>query len=174
MKIYTKQGDSGTSSTPLHGKRGKQELIFELVGALDELNVALCQLAPEHGLLLLDIGAYFTTAKGQSLVVAQRLAAATAEMERQIDWIFAEYPLTKFVLPQSSWDQPRVLARRAERVLCAYLEEEDVVDPEVRAYLNRLSDYCFARGHEEMIKSGTEVVYDFDRSTGQVSVNDKK
>lgn len=165
MKIYTKQGDSGTSSTPLHGKRGKQELIFELVGALDELNVALCQLAPEHGLLLLDIGAYFTTAKGQSLVVAQRLVAATAEMERQIDWIFAEYPLTKFVLPQSSWDQPRVLARRAERVLCAYLEDRSshLADHEILAYMNRLSDYCFARGHEEMCKSGSEVVYNFDR-----------
>ena len=164
MKIYTKQGDRGTSSTPLHGKRGKQELIFELVGVLDELNVSLCQLAPEHGLLLLDIGAYFTTVKGQSSLVAQRLDAATVEMERIIDWIFAEYPLTKFVLPQSSWDQPRVLARRAERVLCAYLEDADVTDPEILAYLNRLSDYCFARGHEEMCKSGTEVMYDFDRA----------
>ncbi len=161
-RIYTKQGDAGTSAVLEGGRQPKHAPVFLAIGELDELNahLGLC-LTGTHGSrrkqleaiqsALFAIGAQLASNSATDYGVTP---AATTELE---SWIDADWralpPLRRFILPGGTplgaqLHLARAVARRAERALSA-LHTTNTVAPSSLMYLNRLSDYLFAAARAE-------------------------
>ena len=177
IKIYTKQGDSGRSGTKKTGAAAKTDIVFELLGTMDELNSHLglvkikCVREEEKPFLqklqstIMNISGAFA---GYSIEDESALLALTAEIESRIDNLNALYPpLNKLVVPgeneiSSITDIARTVARRAERVYCAFSEKHGA-KPCISAFCNRLSDYLYtlARYTDFFMKVEAEVKRSF-------------
>ncbi|MFQ6019302.1 MAG: cob(I)yrinic acid a,c-diamide adenosyltransferase [Dehalococcoidia bacterium] len=166
--LYTRAGDRGDTSL-FGGRRvAKDDLRVEAYGCVDELNsaigVAVASLRQRRveGLLesiqsrLFDIGAELASGGGvmkgrvKDRAKAFHLPAArVAELERWIDQYDARLPpLKTFILPSGSaaaahLHLARTVCRRAERAAVKLASSEEV-NPNLLAYLNRLSDLLFA------------------------------
>lgn len=164
MRIYTRSGDKGTTSLVYGSRVAKNDLRVEAYGTCDETNsmigLALSFLDtadwPEKALflekmhrvqtILFHVGSELATPSDRE--VAWKLKEAhVEELEEQIDeWDEQLEPLKSFILPSghrtsSALHTARTIARRAERAVVSIGEE--VVNPLVIAYLNRLSDFLF-------------------------------
>lgn len=161
MKIYTKGGDTGSTSL-WGGKRvSKDNLRIEAYGTLDELNAHIglvrdtCNIDSAIPILeevqnvLFNIGAVLAAdpeRKGLKLPTIRTEWAV--QLEKAIDSMEDDLPpLKNFILPGghphvSYCHLGRVVCRRAER-LVTNLNQSEEVDPEIIIYLNRLSDYLF-------------------------------
>lgn len=171
-KVYTRGGDEGFAATLLWGRRRKSDDIFEVVGALDELNSFLgwaASLSSEDLLRpiqndLFEIG--FAVMSAEPFDVQ---GARVAWLEAQIDRIDAENrPLTRFILPGGSPPAAvvhcaRAVCRRAERVLVGFEAAASII-----RYLNRLSDFLFVLGRR--LNNGAEVYW--ERSGGPTAPTD--
>lgn len=162
-RIYTRGGDKGKTSLGDGARVAKHALRVEAYGTVDEANavIGLARLhtgaVPADGLLsriqndLFDLGADLCTpakpdeAPGQALRVVQ---AQVDRLEAEIDSLNADLaPLNSFILPggntaSAHLHHARTVVRRAERLVTALAEEEQV-NPLAVAYLNRLSDHLF-------------------------------
>jgi len=164
-RIYTKTGDDGTTGLLYGGRISKADLATEAYGTTDEAVAALglaCSLGEEptfkEDLLVLQrelfvVGADLATnpkergklEPGVSLVTEEM----TARLERRIDSLVEQRPLPDvFVVPganptSAALDIARSVVRRAERHVVALEEGGRAINPEVRRYLNRLSDLLF-------------------------------
>lgn len=162
-KIYTRQGDEGT--TTVAGKRTvKWSDEIEALGSLDELNAFIGEARAFHGVGLgsrgrmvramldiqndlLDIGSIIA-GSGQEFN-----KAPVERLEQQIDSMNAKRePLTSFIIPGSTYYTAklhvcRTVCRRAERVIGVYLALHEEPEREslrnIAAYINRLSDWFF-------------------------------
>lgn len=171
--IATRKGDDGTTSL-LYGQRvPKDHPQIEAVGACDELNVALgaARLAnPEAKVLtlLLGIQQNLVALMGEvacaetdvERYLGSKLAKIGAADVRRLDDALAE--LEARGLKFDGWatpganqlslvfEQARVRARHAERRLSALPAHGRRVRPEVRQFINRLSDllWLLARAAE--------------------------
>lgn len=164
MKVYTKGGDSGTTSL-VGGKRIKKYGVrIEAYGTVDELNSCVGMLVAaiqskmsdwEQFLKvvqnkLFNIGCYLATDNPENAETEPYgLRESDVEcIEQAIDEIQAQLPaLNNFVLPGGSSesalaDMCRTTTRRAERRVVE-LAEETYISPKVIKYLNRLSDFFF-------------------------------
>lgn len=173
--IATRTGDDGTTSL-LYGQRvPKNHPQIEAVGAFDELNVALGQVKPHLGATARDAElrawttttqknlvalmgeiacaeadtARFASSKFEKLTAAdvQRLDAALAALEarglRFDGWA------TPGANPRAAaWDLARTTARRAERRLCELPAHGKTIRPEIRQFVNRLSDLLWLLARE--------------------------
>lgn len=175
MKLYTRGGDDG--STGLFGgdRVTKAHPRLRAYGGLDELNglVGLLRLHLGKGTDaeaslervqqdLFVLGAILATPAGHGRLLETRLrtpAWPVADMERDIDRLSAlAPPMRAFVLPGGSqgaaWAHlARTVCRRVEREVIA-LDFEEPVDPSVKVYLNRLSDWFFALARAENAVAG--------------------
>ena len=175
MRIYTRSGDKGTTSL-IYGQRvAKNDLRVEAYGTCDEANsmigFALSQL-PEHGWLGQQA---FTTAVRQVQTVLFHVGAELAtpldkevqwkleekhiqKLEDQIDKWEEELPeLKNFILPSghpsaAALHVARTIVRRAERLVIGL--EDQIRNPLVIAYLNRLSDFLFVAARYVNSRSG--------------------
>lgn len=172
--IATRTGDDGSTSL-LYGQRvPKDHPQIEAVGAYDELNVALGAVKP-----LLTDDAVRTLVSGlqKNLVALMgEVACAEADTTRYADSKFAKISaadvstldaavaaLEARGLKFDGWATPganalgaafdtaRVVARRAERRLCALPAHGRSVRPELRQFTNRLADllWLLARQAEQ-------------------------
>ncbi|MDE6438469.1 MAG: cob(I)yrinic acid a,c-diamide adenosyltransferase [Muribaculaceae bacterium] len=163
MKIYTRTGDTGSTSL-VGGKRvSKDSPRLEAYGTTDELNSFLGLLAtapdlPPHVLKtialvqnkIFNIGAYLATDNSATpLAEPSGLGQEHIEaLENAIDELTAPLPpLTSFILPTGSRTAAiahvcRSVCRRAERRVIT-LAQSSPVDERVIRFLNRLSDYLF-------------------------------
>lgn len=148
-KVYTRGGDEGFAVTLLWGRRRKSDLIFEVVGSLDELNSFLgwaASISPSFGELLRSIqnDLFEIGFAVMSAEVFDADGRRVAWLESQIDQIDEQNrPLTRFILPggtpaAAATHCARAVCRRAERVLTAF----EAPVPIIR-YVNRLSDLLF-------------------------------
>lgn len=175
MKLYTRGGDDG--STGLFGgdRVTKAHPRLCAYGGLDELNalVGLLRLHLGRGTEadsaleqvqndLFVLGAMLATPPAQARLLDARLSRPTwtlEAMEQDIDRLTAmTAPMRAFVLPGGSagaaWAHlARTVCRRVEREVIA-LDAADPVDPLVKAYLNRLSDWFFALARSENAVAG--------------------
>ena len=160
MKIYTKKGDSG--STSLLGKSDvlKSDERVDAYGTVDELNAQIGQLvaglASEQGFeqelealnyvqnRLFVIGSYLACVDENMRSMLPPLKSEWShELESQIDSYSEALPEQKeFILPgghplAALTHVCRTVCRRAER-RCVALDSES---PDLITYLNRLSDY---------------------------------
>lgn len=103
---------------------------------------------------------------------ALRIVAAQAErLEREIDAMNdALEPLTSFILPSgsaavASLHLARAIVRRAERA-CVALNEREPLNPQLLAYINRLSDHLFVAARHVAAEEGGEVLWQPGASRG--------
>ncbi|WP_026973771.1 cob(I)yrinic acid a,c-diamide adenosyltransferase [Alicyclobacillus contaminans] len=174
MKIYTRSGDEGKTSL-IHGRRvSKDSPRVEAYGTVDEANsaigAALALMADVPELLnlvrfgrrvqrdLFDVGRDLATPeeKRDGFYIAQ---SDVDLLERMIDKLSEETPpLRQFVLPGGHpaaawWHVARTVVRRAERQIVA-LEKVEPVQPMIRKYLNRLSDFLFVMARVVNARTG--------------------
>lgn len=174
MKIYTKTGDTGSTSL-FGGKRVlKSDLRIDTYGTVDELNSYIGLLRDQHvntvrkNLLveiqdrLFTIGSILATEPGNIKVKVPTLVENDVEvLELEMDSMDASLPpMRSFVLPGghpsvSVCHITRTVCRRAERLVIA-LDTVEKVEPLVIKYLNRLSDYLFMLSRKMTAELGAE------------------
>lgn len=160
MPIYTKTGDSGTTS--LFGGRRllKSDLRVNAYGEVDELSSFI-------GLLITRLPSqtdkkFLTEIQNNLYIIMSllsgaplsnnRLGQGLRKLEKRIDAIEKKIPkLSRFILPQGTEASAlahvvRTVARRTERAV-VFVQ----APPIIIKYLNRLSDYFFvlARLHNK-------------------------
>lgn len=161
MKIYTKTGDSG--STSLFGGRrvSKADIRIDSYGTIDELNSYIGLLRDQevnkqrNEILveiqdrLFTIGSILATEPGNTKAKVPSLREDDVLLlEKEIDSMESKLtPMRSFVLPGghasvSCCHIARTVCRRAERQVIA-LDAVEKVQPVLIKYLNRLSDYLF-------------------------------
>ena len=162
MKIYTRQGDDGTTGLIGGSRVRKCEHRLDCTGTVDELNAALGLAAValegeirslvnqiQHDLFAL--GSHLanpepSSSQAESLPVIEEQMISRLEM--QIDSAEAELPpLRNFILPGGSEAAARLhlartICRRAERVVVDFSMDRPI-SPLIVTYLNRLSDWLF-------------------------------
>lgn len=157
MKIYTKSGDDGTTGTLGQGRRSKSDLLFTILGELDELNAAIGMgvheiIEVESGRVqsfLLELGSEIASLSKDERYICQSIDQEVDWLETDIDRMESELPaLTNFLLPggvreAANFHFARTICRRAERSLVVLLESEPSLRTEGVKYLNRLSDWLF-------------------------------
>lgn len=174
MKIYTKTGDTGTTSL-FGGRRvSKSDLRIETYGTVDELNsyIGLLRDQPANTSrkeLLVEIqdrlftmGSMLATEPGNTKVKIPTLSESDIQfLENQIDDMESSLPAMKsFVLPGghqsvSFCHIARTVCRRAERLAVA-LHGVEAIDELVIKYLNRLSDFLFVLSRKMTQELGAE------------------
>jgi cob(I)alamin adenosyltransferase len=163
-RIYTKTGDDGTTGLLYGGRVSKDDAATEAYGTTDEAVAVLGQArASADGVVaeeilalqreLFVVGADLATNPAERGKLEPGVSLVTAEMterlERRIDDLVAERALPQaFIVPGSNaasaaLDLARSVIRRAERNVVTLEREGREVNPEVRRYLNRLSDLVF-------------------------------
>jgi cob(I)alamin adenosyltransferase len=164
-RIYTKTGDDGTTGLLYGGRVSKADLATDAYGTTDEAVAALglarsqCedpQLSADILLLqreLFVVGADLATNPKERGKLEPEVSLVTDAMvrrlEQRIDDLVAERPLPEvFIVPganpgSAALDLARSIVRRAERRVVELERAEREVNPEVRRYLNRLSDLLF-------------------------------
>lgn len=161
-RIYTRTGDDGETGLFGGGRVRKSHRRVTAYGTVDELNAAVGaavakldggSVADRLTLIqgdLFNLGAHLATpADARSRNHLPQLPEdRVAELEAWIDEADAGLePLKSFILPGGSeagaaLHLARTVCRRAERAVVA-LAGEEVTDPFITVYLNRLSDLLF-------------------------------
>jgi cob(I)alamin adenosyltransferase len=163
-RIYTKTGDDGTTGLLYGGRVPKDDAATAAYGTTDEAVavLGLARASADAGLgeeilalqrELFVVGADLATNPAERAKLQPGISFVTPEMterlERRIDELVAERALPQaFIVPganaaSASLDLARSVVRRAERNVVALEREGREVNPEVRRYLNRLSDLVF-------------------------------
>ncbi len=162
MKIYTRAGDNGETSL-FDGRRvSKADRRVEAYGEIDELSAAIGVamaggLPPDIAEMLQAIARDLFAVGGRLADPDQKVAtrvrkiavghAEVGRLEHWIDRLEAELPpLRRFILPGGSpagaaLHLARTVCRRAERRITEL--GPDQVESDLRAYVNRLSDFLF-------------------------------
>lgn len=166
-RIYTRQGDNGTTALGTGERRFKFDLRIEAYGTVDETNatVGMARLATETAFPLVDamllriqndlfdLGADLCTPDDGSKLEWEPLRIVASQVKRieaEIDQLNGELkPLRSFVLPGGSHASAalhlaRTVSRRAERLMVHLAQDpnEKVSEPALQ-YINRLSDFFF-------------------------------
>jgi cob(I)alamin adenosyltransferase len=168
MKVYTKTGDTGTTSLFGGTRVSKHHIRIESYGTVDELNSNIGLIRDQEidtlykNILievqdrLFTVGAILATPPEKELLKngqprLQKLGILESDidfLEKEIDTMENSLPqMTHFILPGghttvSYCHIARCVCRRAER-LSVHLHELEPTDELVIKYLNRLSDYLF-------------------------------
>ena len=174
-RIYTRTGDTGSAGLVDGSRVSKSSLRMTAIGEVDEANAAI-GLALAHldeggtaaQLLriqneLFDAGADVAT-PGEIEGALRIVSSQVERLEAEIDAMNADLsPLTSFILPSGSpgvatLHLARTVVRRAERAAVA-LNAEEALNPQLLAYLNRLSDHLFVAARYVAATSGGDVLW---------------
>ena len=174
MNIYTRTGDEGMTSLK-GGRVSKDHLRVEAYGQLDELNAyvgaalthchddGLAELAEQlleiqHELF--DCGSDLAFAEEkQGRAVFKVNQQMIERLEQWIDEHERHNPsLQRFILPggtplAAALHICRTVCRRVERQIVSLARQEQI-HPEVRQYVNRLSDYFFVASRRANVLAG--------------------
>lgn len=171
-RIYTRSGDQGETGLANGERLTKTDLLFEVMGDVDELNAQLGMIRAlnsdksidqqlskvQHKLF--DLGAQVAQYKGNNIDTDD-----IKTLEQWIDqWQDQLAPLKQFILPAGSQSGSaahlaRSICRRAERKAWQASTDHEV-ETEVTQYLNRLSDYLFVLAR--VLNGGDEVFWQPD------------
>lgn len=159
--FYTKKGDDGLSGLLGAGRYPKSELIYEVIGTLDEAS-AVIGLARAQSLV--------EETKGNLLRIQRELYGIMAEVsatpenvekfrtigEPSVQWleeiadsITHQVQMPKeFIVPGDTFSgalmaQARTVVRRAERRVAELFHNQQLENKEILRYLNRLSSLLF-------------------------------
>lgn len=148
-KIYTKKGDTGFTSTLTQSGIKKDNDLFDILGSIDSLNVAIGALDTDYTYHkdLQRILIYISGILQQPNIDSYELDtdAVLSEMEQKIDDITETLPkLTKFLLIgnedfEIKSHNCRLITREVERKLVG----RDNIHLDILKFFNRLSDYFY-------------------------------
>jgi cob(I)alamin adenosyltransferase len=174
MSIATKRGDAGETSLAGAVRVSKGHLRVEAYGTVDELNTfmglarvitddaAVKELVKKLQRELFAVGSALATApagsKKEPPVTIETVEALTAEVHRieAVDGILADWSIPGEHPASAAFDVARTVCRRAERQVVRLIESGDQVNPQILAYLNRLSDLLWLLGRLIEKRAGVE------------------
>jgi cob(I)alamin adenosyltransferase len=165
MSVATKRGDGGQTGLAGGIRVSKASLRVETYGTVDELNSTLglarsicddddvCRRTKLIQQQLFLVGSGLATPpesrKGQVPVTTEMVDALTAQVYEleAIEGLLSDWSLPGENASGAAFDLARTVCRRAERCVVRLMDAGEVVEPNILAYLNRLSDllWLFAR-----------------------------
>lgn len=170
MSIATKTGDKGTTGLMYNRRVSKNHPRVEAYGCVDELNAALglARATAQHDFvrdniliiqkdLVVLMGELATAVDDLPRYVKDGFTLVTPDMTAKLDKLIAEIESQKITfagwatpgasIDSAALDVARTVCRRAERRVCAVQEINQLQNPEIIVYLNRLADllWLFAR-----------------------------
>jgi len=176
VKIYTRTGDDGTTSTGGSRRLQKCDDLIEALGDVDELISWIALL--RDSLECADYKRFLVSIQRQLMIYEAVLAGITygpvnndpktnfcsvEKLEQEIDRLEVDLsPLTKFIIPGghiiiSYCHIARCICRRAERrVVKLMLKEKS--SPNAGVFLNRLADYLFVLSRKISLDLGIEEI----------------
>jgi cob(I)alamin adenosyltransferase len=172
MSIATKRGDAGQTGLAGGIRVSKSSVRVEAYGTVDELNAAmglarsLCQdedLRTRTATIqkeLFRVGSALATpaesAKAQVPVTAELVDALTEQVHQieSIEGVLSDWSISGEHAAAAAYDVARTVCRRAERNVVRLAEAGQAVDPNVLAYLNRLSDLLWLFGRKLEFDAG--------------------
>jgi len=164
MSIATKRGDMGETGLIGGSRVSKGDARVEAYGTVDELNAALglarslcpdksiCEATERIQKTLFSVGASLATPaenrKGAAVLSSADVDNLTEQVHgiESIEGILSDWSLPGAQVPSSAFEVARTVCRRAERCVVRLGESGEDVQPEVLAYLNRLSDLIWLFG----------------------------
>ena len=183
-KIYTRTGDDGTTGLADGSRVSKSDLIFVVMGDVDELNAHIGMiLAQINGLTAEKLEAFTTISislstvqhllfnVGGELAMPEYIGISEAHiswLESEIDAFNEELPALKdFILPAGSIlvsqiHIARTVCRRAERqAVNLQLNNKEAISANALKLLNRLSDWLFVLSRYcAKVEGSKEVLWD--------------
>lgn len=183
-KIYTRTGDDGTTGLADGSRVSKSDLIFVVMGDVDELNAHIGMiLAQIEGLTAEKLEAFSTISislstvqhllfnVGGELAMPEYIGISEAHiswLESEIDAFNEELPALKdFILPAGSTlvsqiHIARTVCRRAERqAVNLQLNNKEAISANALKLLNRLSDWLFVLSRYcAKVEGSKEVLWD--------------
>ena len=170
MSIATKTGDLGTTGLMYNRRISKCHPRVEAYGCVDELNASLglARATAEHAFvrdnllpiqqdLVVLMGELATAVKDLPRYPTDGFKLVTSDMTARLDQLIGKIEAEQITfkgwatpganLHAASLDLARTTCRRAERRVCALHEANELQNPEIIVYLNRLADllWLFAR-----------------------------
>lgn len=153
MRIYTRTGDTGFSSTGNRRMIPKNSPVFSLLGALEELDASLGEAAGKlpaglsevAGTLRRDVAALSAELSGgEKFADAARVRGMEESIDLMMESAGAGAPDgSRESAGAAALGVSRAIARRAEREM-ASAKQTGGVTPDAMRYLNRLSDLLYA------------------------------
>ncbi len=184
-KIYTKRGDSGTTSLGDGSRVEKSDLRIEAIGSVDELNSLLGVLlalevnADTENILSMVQNRLFDLGSDLALIKPDKLQLdSITQLEQALDRVDAGLsPLNAFILPGGSLaganlQYARAVCRRAERLLCrlASQDEQNTNTLHIQ-FLNRLSDLLFVLARAQNRDANIAETYWENSETGDYDID---
>jgi len=175
FKIYTKTGDDGTTGLVGGTRVKKFDIRIEAYGTIDELNASIGVLR-SHNLStdvtkllvqiqnkLFNIGSSLASdEKGEAITSNLNITKENVKvLELAIDKFEMNLPeLAHFILPGghitvAQCHVARTICRRAERRIVEF-SEQNIVQPELIKYINRLSDLLFVLARKLAFEKNVE------------------
>ena len=160
MSFYTRKGDDGTTGLLGEGRVAKYHARMEALGALDESSATLglaraSVLDPRCGPLLLESQRDLYRVMAEVAAPPENAdqfhfdATRVGWLEEQTDTLSQTIEMPKeFILPGDSQSGAalslaRAIVRRAERRVVGLFDSEEIKNPALQKYLNRLSSLLF-------------------------------
>lgn len=174
MPFFTRTGDDGTTGLLGKSRLPKEHRRLEAIGTVDEVNSVLG---------LARVQTQTPIAAGMLLHIQRDLYALMAELAatadtkgkfqlieaRHVTWLEEQIAILEsqvkmpreFIVPGDSLggaalDLARTIVRRAERRVVDLWHHDELKNPEVLRYLNRLSSLCFVLELSEAKTAGRE------------------
>jgi cob(I)alamin adenosyltransferase len=170
--IATKKGDSGQTSLTGGVRVSKSSTRVEAYGTIDELNSAMgfarsiCENADlrERSKLiqreLFQVGSALATPpekrKGEVPVNEAMVEALTRQVHEleAIPGMLSDWSIPGEHPAAAAFDVARTICRRAERCVVRLADTGEAVEPNVIAYINRLSDLLWLFGRKLEVDAG--------------------
>jgi cob(I)alamin adenosyltransferase len=174
MSIATKRGDGGQTGLAGGIRVSKAHLRVESYGTVDELNTVLgfarsISRNPEIAAwtetiqrTLFRLGSALATPpeskKLAPVISSEDVEFLTSLVHRieAIEGVLADWSLPGAHTGSAAYEVARTVCRRAERNVVRFVEEGGEVQPEIVAYLNRLSDVIWLFGRLIEFNAGVD------------------
>jgi cob(I)alamin adenosyltransferase len=174
MSIATKRGDGGQTGLPGGVRVSKANPRVECYGTIDEL---ISQMGMARALAndpeindltrriqheLFKVGSAIGTAPGSRKpapeITTEMVGALDREVERieAVPGILNDWSVPGELAGSAAFDVARTVCRRAERLVVALHEAGEVGNPQILAYLNRLSDVLWLVGRLLELRAGAD------------------
>ena len=172
MSIATKRGDSGQTGLPGGVRVSKTNARVECYGTIDELisqmgfarsisgNKEVHDLVKEIQRELFKVGSAIGTApespKPAPVISKEMVDALETHVHRieAMPGILGDWSLPGEIPDSAAMDVARTICRRAERMAVGLFEAGDLDNPQILAYLNRLSDVLWLFGRQLELSAG--------------------
>lgn len=174
MSIATKRGDGGQTGLVGGVRVSKGELRVEAYGTIDELISAIgfarsiCEDAEVREIAkalqreLFAVASAVATPpdskKSPPAITAEMVEALTEQVHRieKMEGVLADWAIPGEVPASAAFDLARTVCRRAERCAVRLADLGEEVNPQIVAYINRLSDLLWLLGRLIEMRAGVD------------------